>query len=171
MIRLYHKVMPRRVDHAVRRREITDAVCRITVKGGLSAATFREVAAEAGVSVRLIQYYFGSKDELLLATQRDVAARASERLTTAAAAVDTPRAKLRAILRSFIPVDDASREHMLMFVALHAAALVDPTLARRETRAVPDALHRTAKKLLVDAGLPADRDPASEASLLTSAVP
>ena len=29
-----------------------------------------------------------------------------------------------------------------MFVALHTAALVDPTLARTETREVPDALHR-----------------------------
>ena len=63
----------------VRRRQITDAVCRITVKGGLAAATFREVAAEAGVSVRLVQYYFGTKDELLLATQRHVAERATAR--------------------------------------------------------------------------------------------
>jgi DNA-binding transcriptional regulator YbjK len=47
------------VDHDVRKRQITDAVVRITVKGGLASATFREVAAEAGVSVRLVQYYFG----------------------------------------------------------------------------------------------------------------
>ncbi len=67
--------MPKRVDHRERRREITDAVIRITLKGGLTAATFHEVAAEAGVSVRLVQYYFGTKDELLLATQRDVAGR------------------------------------------------------------------------------------------------
>src|SRR4051794_4248198 len=112
MIRLYHKVMPRRVDHAVRRREITDAVCRITVKGGISAATFREVAAEAGVSVRLVQYYFGSKDELLLATQRAVAERASARTFAAVAGIDRPRERLRAILRSFIPIDDESRENM-----------------------------------------------------------
>ncbi|MEA3055126.1 MAG: hypothetical protein QOD30_558, partial [Actinomycetota bacterium] len=48
--------MPRKVDHRVRRREITDAVIRITLTGGLHTATFREVAAEAGVSVRLVQY-------------------------------------------------------------------------------------------------------------------
>ena len=47
--------MPKRVDHDVRRRQITDAVCRITVRGGVGAATFREVAAEAGVSVRLVE--------------------------------------------------------------------------------------------------------------------
>jgi AcrR family transcriptional regulator len=55
-------------------------VCRITVRGGLGAATFREVAAEAGVSVRLVQYYFGSKDDLMLGTQRRVSERAVARI-------------------------------------------------------------------------------------------
>src|SRR6478672_1509564 len=116
--------MPKRVDHEARRREITDAVCRITVKGGLAAATFREVAAEAGVSVRLVQYYFGSKDELLLATQRHVAQRSIERLRVWIAATDgSPRAWLHAFMTSFIPTDDESRVAMLMYVALHTASL------------------------------------------------
>src|SRR6478735_6123385 len=97
------KLMPKRVDTGKRRREMTDAVRRITAKGGLTAATFREVAAEAGVSVRVVQYYFGSKDELMLATQRDVAARATARLRALIGADDTPRVQLRKILRSFIP--------------------------------------------------------------------
>ena len=68
------------MDHDVRKRQITDAVVRITVKGGLASATFREVAAEAGVSVRLVQYYFGTKDQLLLETQRHVAERSVARI-------------------------------------------------------------------------------------------
>src|SRR3954465_12647219 len=104
--------MPKRVDHDERRGEITEAVCRITAKGGLTAATFREVAAEAGVSVRLVQYYFGSKDELMLATQRPVAERATARLTAMIRSTDQPRTRLRKILRSFIPTDDLSRENM-----------------------------------------------------------
>ncbi|MDP9331990.1 MAG: TetR/AcrR family transcriptional regulator [Actinomycetota bacterium] len=163
--------MPRQVDHEVRRREMTDAVCRITAKGGLTAATFREVAAEAGVSVRLVQYYFGAKDALLLATQRHVAQRATARLTALINSADPPRVRLRAILRSFIPTDDESRENMLMFVALHTASLVDPTLARREARDVPDALHRTVKTLLVEAGLPRRADAENEAAILISVVP
>ena len=163
--------MPRQVDHEVRRRQMTDAVCRITAKGGLTAATFREVAAEAGVSVRLVQYYFGSKDALLLATQQHVAERATARLTALINSVDPPQVRLRKILRSFIPTDDESRENMLMFVALHTAALVDPTLARREARDVPDALHRTVKTLLVDAGLDRQADAENEAAILVSVVP
>jgi len=150
---------------------MTDAVCRITAKGGLTAATFREVAAEAGVSVRLVQYYFGSKDALLLATQRDVAQRATARLTTMINSTDAPRVRIRTILRSFIPTDDESRENMLMFVALHTASLVDPTLARREARDVPDALHRTIQKLLVAGGLSPGSDADYEAAILISAVP
>ena len=163
--------MPKQVDHEVRRRQMTDAVCRITAKGGLTAATFREVAAEAGVSVRLVQYYFGSKDALLLATQRDVAQRATARLTTMINSTDAPRVRIRTILRSFIPTDDESRENMLMFVALHTASLVDPTLARREARDVPDAFHRTVQKLLVEAGLSPRSDADYEAAILISAVP
>jgi len=113
--------MPKQVDHEVRRRQMTDAVCRITAKGGLTAATFREVAAEAGVSVRLVQYYFLSKDALLLATQRHVAERSTARLTAMIDSADPPRARLRKILRSFVPTDAESRENMLMFVALHTA--------------------------------------------------
>jgi TetR/AcrR family transcriptional regulator, transcriptional repressor of bet genes len=164
--------MPKRVDHDMRRRQITDAVVRITITGGLSSASFREVASEAGVSVRLIQYYFGTKDQLLLATQQHVAERATARLVKrVAAAGDAPRDVLRAVLTSFIPTDDESREAMLMFVALHTASLVDPTLARPEAHEVPRALHALVAKQLRRAGLPKGANPETEASLLTAVVP
>ena len=128
--------MPMRADRDARERQITDAVCRITIKGGLQAATFREVAAEAGVSVRLVQYYFGTKDRLLLATQRRVAERSVERIQRLrAGGSDAPVEVLRTIMRSFIPVDDESRDAMLMFVALVTASLLDPVLKRPEAAA------------------------------------
>ena len=164
--------MPKRVDHRLRRRQITDAVCRITVKGGLAAATFREVAAEANVSVRLVQYYFGTKDELLLATQRHVAERATTRSMALVEAADrTPRGELRAILGSFIPVDEPSRENMLMFVALHTAALVDPSLARAETSEVPNALYDAVRRRLREMRLRKDANADLEAAILTGVVP
>jgi AcrR family transcriptional regulator len=165
--------MPRRVDHEERRRQITDAVVRITVRGGLPAATFREVAAEAGTSVRSIQYYFGSKDELLLVTQRHVAERATARLVrfVRRAEGQGPREVLRAALTSFIPTDRESREAMLMFVALHTASLLDPTLARTEARDVPRALHDLVVRQLGRGRLRAGVDPRHEATLLAAAVP
>jgi AcrR family transcriptional regulator len=160
------------VDHEARRHQITEAVCRITAKGGLASATFREVAAEAGVSVRLVQYYFGTKDQLLLVTQQHVAQRASQRILARVAKVaDTPRARLRAILTSFVPDDDESRENMLMFVALHTASLVDPMLARDEARMVPDALQTTVERQLRRVSLRKGVDPKREAQILVSVVP
>ena len=164
--------MPRKVDHQARRRQITDAVCRLTVKGGLQAATFREIAAEAGVSVRLVQYYFGTKDEVMLVTQRHVAERASARAVAMVAASDgTPRGELRALLGSFIPTDNASRENMLVFVALHTAGLVEPSLARAEALDVPNALQSGVRERLKKARLRNGVDPELEASVLVSIVP
>ena len=164
--------MPKKVDHRVRRREITDAVIRITLKGGLDSATFREVAAEAGVSVRLVQYYFGSKDDLLLATQRHVAQRSTERLRDWIAATDgSPRAWLRAFMTSFIPTDDESRVAMLMYVALHTASLVDPQLARTEALEVPRAMHAAIADQLRRGKLRAGVDAEREAAVLTALVP
>lgn len=136
--------MPKRVDHERRRREITDALARITVKGGLEAATFRQVAAEAGVSVNLVQYYFGTKDELLLAAQRHVAERVGKRFRAARLAVgeDAPAQEtIRATLGVFLPRDEQSRESTLLFIAFYVASLTNPTLFRPEARDVPDALH------------------------------
>ncbi len=164
--------MPKRVDHVLRRRQITDAVCRITVKGGLTSATFREVAAEAGVSVRLVQYYFGTKDELLLSTQQHVAERATARLRQrVAAAGDSPREVLLAMLTSFIPDDDESRENMLMFVALHTASLVDPMLAREEAHGVPTQFHATITRQLRRGKTAKGVDAKLEAAILAAAVP
>lgn len=166
------KGMPKRVDHRQRRREITDAVIRITLKGGLTAATFREVAAEAGVSVRLVQYYFGTKDELLLTTQRHVAGRSIQRLRAWVAESDgSPRAWLRAFMGSFIPIDDESRVAMLMFVALHTESLVNPMLARGEALEVPRTMHRTIAEHLQRGRLVKGANVQNEAAILTALVP
>ena len=159
--------MPRRVDHDERKRQITDAVVRITVKGGLASATFREVAAEAGVSVRLVQYYFGTKDQLLLDTQRRVAERSVVRIRRLLDnAADTPRDLLRTIMRSFVPVDDESRDAMLMYIALFTASLLDPVLKRTEAAAVPGSMRHTFAEQLRRSRLRKGVDPDQEALVL-----
>lgn len=155
------------MDHEVRKREITDAVVRITVKGGLASATFREVAAEAGVSVRLVQYYFGTKDQLLLETQRHVAERSVRRIRRLHSGVaDRPRDVLRTVMRSFIPVDDESRDAMLMYLALFTASLVEPALKRSEATAVPTSMRHAFEEQLARAKLRTGVDPAREALIL-----
>jgi TetR/AcrR family transcriptional regulator, transcriptional repressor of bet genes len=57
--------MPKQVDHAVRRQGLLDALWRITRREGWDAISLRKVAAEAGVSMGLVQHYFTTKDEML----------------------------------------------------------------------------------------------------------
>ena len=165
--------MPRRVDQEQRKRQITDAVVRITVKGGLASATFREVAAEAGVSVRLVQYYFGTKDQLLLDTQRHVAERSVARIQRLLADLGEdpePRDVLRTIMRSFVPVDAETHQAMLMYVVLFTASLVDPVLKRAEAADVPASMRDAFAHQLRRARLRTGVDPDREALVLLTLV-
>ncbi|MEX2486070.1 MAG: TetR family transcriptional regulator C-terminal domain-containing protein [Nitriliruptoraceae bacterium] len=108
-----------------------EAVVDVTVAGGLAAATFRTVADRAGVSVRLVQYYFGDKAQLLSDTltyvQRDIA----EVVETAIAGLGdgaSPRQALQAICEALLPVDERRRRAMHVFVAFGTAALTDTAL-------------------------------------------
>lgn len=58
--------MPRSVDHDARKAGLARAVWTLVARSGLEAVSMRSVAAQAGVSVGRVQYYFASKDELLL---------------------------------------------------------------------------------------------------------
>jgi AcrR family transcriptional regulator len=52
---------------ADRRRQLVEAGLTIAERDGVSGVTVRRVAAEAGVSLGLVSYCFGSKEELTLA--------------------------------------------------------------------------------------------------------
>lgn len=166
--------MPKVVDHDQRRRQITDAVCRITLRGGLAAATFREVAAEAGVSVRLIQHYFGTKAALLETTQEHVGERSTARLMRWIEATDgSARAVLEAFLKSFVPVDDESRVAILMYNALYTETIVAVMNERADGRRTTEAhmAYNVILEQLERGPLVADVDVRREAQLIMSLMP
>ena len=130
--------MPRRVDHEERRRQIADALVRTAATRGLHAAGMREVAAEAGVSLRLVQYYFGTKEELLLFAMQQLAAQFAERGLTRIRRIKqtkgtvgpaSPRDVIAAILTEGLPVDDERRTFTIVYTAYLALSLTDPALA------------------------------------------
>lgn len=165
-------LMPKKVDHEKRRRQITDAVCRITLRGGLGAASFRTVAAEAGMSAPTVQHYFGSKAELLDATQLHVGERSTARIMEWIDRTDgSPRQMLGAFLKSFMPVDDESRTAGLMYVALYTEAVVstgadDAAGGHRQVEA--DMMLTTISDLLNQGPLRNGVDSEVEARLLTA---
>ncbi|MEV0644788.1 TetR family transcriptional regulator C-terminal domain-containing protein [Phytomonospora sp. NPDC050363] len=72
--------MPRIVDHHQRRALIARAFQRLLAAEGLGGVSFSRVAAEAGVSIGLIQHYFAGRDALLRFAYEDAVGRMSERV-------------------------------------------------------------------------------------------
>jgi AcrR family transcriptional regulator len=165
--------VPKRVDHEERRRQIADALLRTAAARGLHATGMREVAAEAGVSLRLVQYYFGTKEELLLAGMQHLAARFADQAMTRIRQVKEtgheagPRDIIAAILAEALPTDDERRTFAVLNAAYFALALTDPALATaplvKNTNAVVDviAAHLRASQAADDT--PAHLDPDAEA--------
>src|ERR1700749_4442926 len=113
--------MPKRVDHEDRGRQIADALLRTAAARGLHATGMREVAAEAGVSLRLVQYYFGTKEELLLAAMQHLAARVSDRAmarirqSRQGDGPARPRDIIGPILAEGLPADDERRTFTVLY--------------------------------------------------------
>jgi AcrR family transcriptional regulator len=129
-------LMPRQVDHAERRQAIASALWRIVRTDGLEAVSLRHVAAEAGVSMGMVQHYFGSKDEMLLFALESLSARVEARLAAGVPA----GSPIRTILLQMLPLDDERRDEAQVVVAFLARAAVEPAIAAALIP-VTDSLH------------------------------
>jgi AcrR family transcriptional regulator len=134
--------MPKRVDHAERRTEIAEALVRVAGRRGLHAVGMRDVAAEAGVSLRLVQYYFETKEKLLLFGLEHLTGRFGERLAArirAAGDGPGPRAMVEALLMTALPTDEESRVFHHLYTSYAVLAVTDRTLAAQPFIKDPDA--------------------------------
>ncbi|MEV4052502.1 TetR family transcriptional regulator [Amycolatopsis sp. NPDC049688] len=116
--------MPKRVDHQQRRREIAEALFRVAARGGVPAVTLRAVAAEAGISMNLVQYYFPAKDDMLRFAWRRMVELSVERATAEvgrALESGDERAVVRAYLAAVLPSDERTRLLAAVQIAYFAA--------------------------------------------------
>ena len=148
--------MPRVVDHEARRRQIAEALLRLASAHGLTATTMRDVAAEAGVSLRLVQYYFSTRDGLYVGSLPYLAERLTARVTASIRTHTTtrpplPRDIVEATLRAILPTDDESRWIRRTYDAFYAVALDQPDLAARHGAPDTDALERFIAAAIHDA--------------------
>ncbi|KJS63085.1 TetR/AcrR family transcriptional regulator [Streptomyces rubellomurinus] len=150
--------MPKQVDHEERRRRIADAVCGLIDERGLEAATLRDVAARAEVSMGAVQRCFRTKDEMLRFALRHIGDRIADRVRarllagpaqSAASALGHAATEL-ALLRA------EHRAEARIWLAFVARAAVDPGLAEllRAGYAEPEDL---LVRLLAEAGAPGAR--------------
>ncbi|MFJ1764348.1 TetR/AcrR family transcriptional regulator [Amycolatopsis sp. NPDC088138] len=167
--------MPRLADHEQRRRQIAEAVWRIASARGLEDVSLRKVAAEAGVSLRLVQYYFGTRNDLLLGAL-EILNKVAEEHTRAEVGPEadaTPRQVLRTMLVGMLPLDDERRTRYLVYLAYFVRSLTDPDLAAAFSAAPPE-LERLTADLLAwgqqRGEVAPDLDLLPEAELLLSSV-
>lgn len=123
--------MPRQADHEQRRRQIAQAVWQLAAGQGLEDVTLRQVAEEAGFSMRLVQYYFGTRAELLLgalALLNDDAEGIARNRVGSDVGGD-PRALVRHVLMELLPLDDDRRLRHLVYAAYFVRFLTDRDLA------------------------------------------
>jgi AcrR family transcriptional regulator len=157
---------------AGRRREIVEAVWRIAAERGLAAATVREIAAEAGVSPRVVQYHFPGKHQLLVTVlqllHRENERRARERIAALRDASD-PRVLLRATLEELLPLDGQRRTSLRVLTAYYAQSLTDPALAAVFLHE-GSPLEELVAGLITAAGARPSIDPGREADLLVGGV-
>ncbi|MEV7510384.1 MULTISPECIES: TetR family transcriptional regulator [unclassified Streptomyces] len=124
--------MPKRVDHEERRSQIAEALVRVAGRRGLHAVGMRDVAAEAGVSLRLVQYYFQTKEKLLFYGLQHLTDRFSARVgarLAAAGPAPGPRATVEAILLASLPTDEEGRTFHLLYSSYSILSVTDEALA------------------------------------------
>ncbi|NUT34608.1 MAG: TetR family transcriptional regulator [Hamadaea sp.] len=124
--------MPKKVDVDERRREFAEAVYRVIETGGSEALSLRDVAAEAGVSMGMVQHYFRTKDEMLLFALDHMGARVGSRLQNRLAALHdpTPKEVVRAMLAEMLPSTKESRQEAAVSIAFFNRAVVTPAYAQ-----------------------------------------
>ncbi|MFJ8104849.1 TetR/AcrR family transcriptional regulator [Streptomyces sp. NPDC096132] len=155
--------MPKRVDHDERRAQIAEALIRVAGRRGLHAVGMRDVAAEAAVSLRLVQYYFQTKEKLLFHGLQHLTDRFTERVAARLRATGPdpgPRAAVEALLLASLPTDEESRTFHLLYTSYAMLSVTDEALAAQPFVDSPDAAENALSDLLrqaQEAGL-ADRD-------------
>jgi len=108
-----------------RKEQFIEAATRAMELHGYHAMSMETLAAEAGVSVGLVYYYFKNKDEVLLAVILDILENYRRQLPAAMSATNDPVEKLAAGFLSYLRVIDTHR---------HAAVLAyreSKTLSKR----------------------------------------
>jgi AcrR family transcriptional regulator len=123
--------MPRQVDAKLKRSEFVDATWRVIQNEGLSAATLRRVAAEAGCTTGALTHYFRSREALLIAGLRSAHSKAAGRMLVVTSRVKGDLKRLEASVLEALPLDAERLEEWRTRLAFWGA-VADSEALRRE---------------------------------------
>lgn len=126
--------MPKAVDIDERRGAFVAAAWDVIASEGLSAATLRKVANEAGCTTGSLTHYFPDRASLLIEALRRAHYAAGARMVRAAGEAKSPAERLRAILLEALPLDAERLREWRMWVAFWAETANDATLKAENAR-------------------------------------
>ena len=110
---------------------ISDAAIKVIVNQGFDVVSVRKVAQQVGVAPGTVQYFMGTKDELLSRALLRSAARQHERVSSLRFQSNTsPLEQLHRSLLELLPIGPIQREDAALWVILGAAASTRKVLAQ-----------------------------------------
>ncbi|WP_460770761.1 TetR/AcrR family transcriptional regulator [Mariniluteicoccus flavus] len=118
--------MPKLVDPTERRQAIIEAVFRLVCRDGITGASLRHIADEAGLNIGSVRHYFDSADDLLEAAARAMADRVANRIRSHEPAIDAAMQRgdhqaalqgLVGMLEELMPLDEARRAEATVWLA------------------------------------------------------
>lgn len=137
------------------RRAILEAAEKRLREGGPEAVRLQDLARDLGVSHPAILHHFGSRDGLMVALARHVAATLETELLDALRAAQSQETVLDVLERVFDALGDARHARLLAWRALAGGALPEPDPARRGLGAIAALVHERRSELARANGRPA----------------
>ena len=114
--------MPKIGMEPIRRKALVDAALKAIGDHGSLSVTMSEIARQAGVSPALAHHYFGSKEQLLIATMRSLLRQLHEDAVLALARAETPRERLSAVVRVSFNASQFTAETIAAWLAFYVEA-------------------------------------------------
>jgi AcrR family transcriptional regulator len=118
-----------RISADLRRSQIVKATRRATLQRGLHDTRVADVADDLGVSTGLIHYHFDTKEQLIEAMLREVAAEEIAAVRASLAPLRSAGERLARLLETYLPSSRRDRS-WLLWIDVWGEALRDPNLRR-----------------------------------------
>lgn len=118
----------------IRREQIEEAAFLSVLKHGFPASSLRVVAAEAGVPLSILHYYFKDKDDLMRSIAARIFDRAMARLAEARDRESEPLRRVDALIESYVMRTTEEWRASLAFIEYWAASVRKGVVDRFYTR-------------------------------------
>ncbi len=163
--------MPRTVDHATRRREVTLVAADLVAAEGRSALTVRNVAYAAGYSTTIVSHYFDDISDLLHEVYQLAGDRARRRIDAVLAQDATD---VRGLVEAVLPLDAERRQDWRIWFAFWSEAIAVPSFEseqRARARTTTARIRSCLRLLDQDGRIPVSTDIDLAADRLSTLIP